>query len=186
MEERLVRSEEIRLIKTDMPAVNIRFTGRSKSMRATSSDRLWQIQLEYKVGDVVTSTYAIMGQFECTWDDRASYFPATTPDPTNPLDNLNVTVSQTSLHGSGIVTDVTLNDATWTALPPTPLVGRSAVAVQNNSGQSVKINYDNTEPGFVGVLLPDGQDRFYDISDQIVQYAKSSSGAAVIQVEELS
>lgn len=73
-EVRQVRTDEIKLVKIDLPALNIRYTGRSSSMRGADSDPIWQIHREYRYGDVTTSTYANMGSYNCTWNDRASYF----------------------------------------------------------------------------------------------------------------
>lgn len=85
-EVRQVRTDEIKLVKIDLPEVNIRYTGRSSSMRAGDSDPLWQIHREYRYGDVTESTYANMGSYNCKWSDRASYF-ADTPiaSPLYPL-----------------------------------------------------------------------------------------------------
>lgn len=90
------------------------------------------------------------------------------------------------LRTGGRITEISLNDSTWTALPATPLTGRNAVSIQNNSGQSIKINYNNAVVGFVGMLIRDGGERFYDIQGTIVIYAKSESGSANIAVEELA
>jgi hypothetical protein len=60
------------------------------------------------------------------------------------------------------------------------------MGIQNYSGVDIKINYNNTEPGYVGVILKDGNERFYDISDTIPLYAKAASGTPTIIVEELS
>lgn len=86
MEVRQTRTAEIKLIKTDLPEVNIRYTGRSSSMRAADSDSVWQILREYRVGDITTSTYASMGSFTCRWDERTTYFTAATPDASYPLE----------------------------------------------------------------------------------------------------
>ncbi len=92
----------------------------------------------------------------------------------------------TGLRTAGKVTEVVINDTTWTALPATPLANRNAVSIQNFSGQLIKLNYDNTVSGFVGAYIPDQVDRFYDIQPTITQYAKCASGTATIVVEELS
>jgi hypothetical protein len=101
-------------------------------------------------------------------------------------ENFSGSFSVSGLKVAGKVTEVTINDTTWTALPAAALANRNALAIQNYSGQLVKINYSNSVSGFVGAHLPDGQERFYDITDAIVQYAKCESGTATIVVEELS
>jgi hypothetical protein len=185
MEQRQVRTAEIRLIKYDLPAVNIRYTGRSASLRAADGDLVWQIMREYRIGDSTVSTYASMGSFNCSWTDRASYFTAATEDPNSPLIDA-VPSYPTGLKNSGLVTIVSINDTTWTALPATALVGRNAIAIQNRSGQEIKLNYNNATAGYVGIFLGTGFDRFYDITDGIIVYAKSASSACTLVVEELS
>ena len=59
-------------------------------------------------------------------------------------------------------------------------------AVQNNSGTEIKVNYDNTESGYVGMIVANGSERFYDITDSIIIYAKSQSGTPTVVVEEIS
>ncbi|TXH08946.1 MAG: hypothetical protein E6R04_09635 [Spirochaetes bacterium] len=87
--------------------------------------------------------------------------------------------------GSGLVTVVTLNSSTWTALPASALSGRKALAIQNRSGIEIKINYSSGVVGYVGMVIPDGGERFYDIGD-IVVYGKSASGTPDVNVEELA
>jgi hypothetical protein len=101
-------------------------------------------------------------------------------------ENFSGNFSITGLKVGGKVTEVTVNDFEWTALPLVPLAERNALAIQNTSGQSVKINYTNSVSGFVGMLIPDGGERFYDIKDDIVLFGKSSSGTAVLNIEEIA
>lgn len=96
------------------------------------------------------------------------------------------TIQTSGLTIGGHVTEVTVNASTWTALPSTALVNRNAVAIQNFTGQLIKVNYDNTVVGFIGVHIPDQNERFYDITDQIVLYAKCQTGTAIVVVEELA
>lgn len=86
----------------------------------------------------------------------------------------------------GKITIVSIDDSSWTALPATPLTNRNGLGIQNLSGQNIYINYDNTVVGFEGILIPDGAERFYNITDSIVIYAKSGSGAVGVTVEELA
>lgn len=87
---------------------------------------------------------------------------------------------------AGKITTVTLNTSTWVALPASPLVNRNTMSIQNRSGQEVKMNYDNTVIGYNGVIIPDGYERQYDITDSIIIYAKSSTGSATVIVEEIA
>lgn len=94
--------------------------------------------------------------------------------------------SPVGLKTSGKVTEVTLSTSAWTALPVTALNARNAISIQNRSGVEIKLNFDNTVSGYIGVYLPDGYERSYDITDSIVLYAKASVGTPTIIVEELA
>lgn len=101
-----------------------------------------------------------------------------------PTDGLPVYPS--GLRNGGRITEVTINSTAWTALPPTPLTARNALAVQNYSGQTVKINYSSSIAGFVGIIVPDQSERQYDITETIVVYGKCESGSVSLIVEEIS
>lgn len=94
----------------------------------------------------------------------------------------------TGLTTQGRVTVVTVNDTTWTALPPTPLTNRNQVNLQNESAADLKLNYDATIVGYVGMTLASGSERQYGIRDTITIYAKAEpgSGSFAINVEELA
>lgn len=94
-------------------------------------------------------------------------------------------ITPQGLRGGGRITEVTLNSNTWTPLPPIPLTSRNALAVQNQSAVDIKTNFGNPS-GFVGMLLQPGTERAYDITDQIILFAKCQSGTAIIAVEELA
>lgn len=82
---------------------------------------------------------------------------------------------------------VTLNAVTWTALPATPLANRNAMAVQNESATNVKLNFDSAAVGFVGMtVLPNGGERQYDITDDILIYGKCAAGSVTVNVEEIA
>lgn len=190
MEVRQVRTDEIKLIKIDEPHANIRYIGRSSSLRGTTAEPIWQILRQYRNGDIITSTYALMGEFKGVWDNRTSYFDAAIPDDNNPLDgNIAVTGSFTpsGLRNGGLITEVTLNSLTWTPLPATPLADRNALAIQNNSQIDIKVNYRSDVAGYVGARVKaNGGERFYDVKDDIILYAKSDGGTPTVTVEEIS
>ena len=96
------------------------------------------------------------------------------------------TFTPSGLRNGGQITEITLSSTSWTALPATALVGRNALSIQNRSGIEIKINYTNTETGYTGLIIPTSGERFYDISDSIIIYAKAISGTPVVIVEELS
>jgi len=87
--------------------------------------------------------------------------------------------------GGGLVTVVALNSSTWTALPSTAATNRKAVAIQNRSGIDIKVNYSSGVAGYVGMTIPDGGERFYDMSSAVTIYGKSASGTPSVNVEEL-
>jgi hypothetical protein len=95
-------------------------------------------------------------------------------------------MSPSGLRNGGRITLVALNAVTWTALPPTPLTDRNAMCIQNISGVEIRLQYDSATVGYVGVVIASGSERFYDITDTIMVYAKSSAGAPVIVIEEIS
>jgi hypothetical protein len=90
---------------------------------------------------------------------------------------------------SGLTTEVTtVNDTAWTALPPTPLLNRAGFSIQNQSGFQIKINFSQPA-GYVGVIIENAGERFYDINDSGVIYAKAIPGAGTISgiiIEELA
>lgn len=96
------------------------------------------------------------------------------------------TFSRTGLSVSGKVTIVSINTSTWTALPATALTDRNAISIQNQSDETIKVNYDTGVSGFVGMEIPAGGERFYNITDDVVIYAKSSSTTVSIAVEEVA
>lgn len=98
-------------------------------------------------------------------------------------------LSPKGLNRGGKVTEVTLNAVTWTPLPLVPLSQRNALCVQNQSNIEIKTNYDSFEPlpsGYVGMTVAAGGERFYDITDTIILYAKSQAGTPTVSIEEIS
>lgn len=192
MEVRSVRTQEIRLYKLDEPELNIRYTGRSDSMLALDSDPVWQIMREYRIADNTIVEYANKGSFTARWADRVSYFSPATPDASQPLSGVIAvtgTFSPSGLSVGGLITEVTLSAASWTALPPTALTGRNQMSIQNISGVEIKVNYDSFGPlpaGYSGTAIASGSERHYLIRDTINIYAKASSGTPTIQIEELA
>lgn len=85
----------------------------------------------------------------------------------------------------GRVTEVTLNSTTWTKVPPTPMPDRNTVSIQNVSDANVKTNWDNTVVGFVGMLMPSGSERSYEISDDSDLWAKADGDDIIVNVEEI-
>jgi hypothetical protein len=100
----------------------------------------------------------------------------------------DIDANPSGLRNGGKVTEVTINDITWTALPSTALTDRNAMSIINRSGVEVKVNYDNSVAGYVGVPINNNDERYYDIKDTIVIYAKATTGAGSVTliIEEIS
>jgi len=118
-------------------------------------------------------------------DAERNSFVETVDGPARRVEG-NLSIKPSGLNVGGVITEITLNSGSWTALPTTALTNRNAIAIQNNSGIEIKLNYDNLEPTYLGIVLADGNERSYDITDSIVIYAKASSGTPVIVVEEIA
>jgi hypothetical protein len=107
-----------------------------------------------------------------------------------PGNSINGEISGTFRPGGltigGKISLVTINSTTWTPLPATPLAQRNALVIQNVSGTEIKIQYDNTVVGYIGVTVMSGNERSYSITDQIIIYAKALSGTPTIQTEEIA
>jgi hypothetical protein len=65
-------------------------------------------------------------------------------------------ITPVGLSEGGLITEVTLSSTSWNALPSTSLTNRRQLNIQNRSGLEIKINYDNTETAYIGVIIPDG------------------------------
>lgn len=171
-------------------AYNINYYGRTETRPNTdpaTDQPIWQIWrvTSSNVTGIEVTQYANLGKYNAVWDDRTSYFPAEPapePDP-------NINVTPTGLNVGGRISLVTLSAVAWTALPAAALAGRNAMGVQNTSAIEIKLNYDYTGPlpaGYEGVTVGAGEERLYDITDNVTLYAKAQAGAPVIQVEELA
>ena len=101
-------------------------------------------------------------------------------------EELSGTFTPTGLFNGGLVTVVSINQTTWTAIPASAIANRNAINIQNYSGQESKINYSSGIVGYVGMAIPDRGERQYAITDAIVLYAKSATSTVSINVEELS
>jgi hypothetical protein len=101
--------------------------------------------------------------------------------------NFSGSFSVSGLKVGGLHSVVTLNSATWTALPATPLANRNAIAIQNESSTLVKVNFNGAASGFVGMsIFPNGGERQYDITEDILIYAKCQSGSVDVTIEEIA
>ena len=195
-EVREVRTQEIKLIKYDDPFGNTRYTGRSSSIRGLDSEPVWQIMREHKncVTGVTTETHANMGEYNCVWDDRVSYFPvAAGSDACSifPAVSLSGSIATTpsGLRTAGKHSFISVNSTGWTKLPTTPLPDRNGLAIMNYSGIDIMLRYVEgiADLTYQGTLLAANSGlKFYDIKDTIDIYGMSASGTPSITVEEIS
>lgn len=102
------------------------------------------------------------------------------------LSGIIVNAPPTGLTIGGLVTVVTVNDTTWTALPATALAKRNQINIQNASNTEIKLNYDPTIAGYVGMILGSGIEKGYAITSTIILYAKAQTGACDLNIEEIA
>jgi len=103
----------------------------------------------------------------------------------------NAFVKQVGAFSSGVMTEVSLDDSSWTALPSSALSDRVFVSVQYsdfNAGKSkqVLLNYSNSAASDEGIRLGGGDIWSRTISDSITIYGRVTSGSADVIVEEIS
>lgn len=87
---------------------------------------------------------------------------------------------------SARVSYVTLNSATWTAIPAVALADRKSLSIQNQSSTQIKYDYDNSVVGYNGVIINPSGERFLEIQESLIVYGKAQSGTCVVLVEELA
>lgn len=180
------RADPVMYILEDRGATDRIIYGRTpKFSTATSADQ-WQISCLYYDNGVFKTIFANDAKYNAVWDDRAGYFSSLPPGDPIPGVSFTGTFSPSGLQNGGLVTIVTVNNLTWTAVPATPLSNRNAISVVNRSGQEVKINYSSGIAGYVGVPVDNNSERFYDIKDSIILYVKSAVSSCDVIVEEIS
>lgn len=100
--------------------------------------------------------------------------------------NFEGSVSIRGLQVAGKHSVISINSATWTELTSSLSATRNLIAIQNNTGQDIKINFDNSVAGFVGTRVADGSERAYDVQGAIPIYAKCQTGTTNLDIEELA
>jgi len=96
------------------------------------------------------------------------------------------TLTPSGLTTGGLDTLIALSDSAWTALPSSPLSGRNSIQIQNQSDVDIKTKFVNTGDYSVGCIVSAGGSQFYDITDSILIYGRSSSGSANVLVREIA
>ena len=115
-------------------------------------------------------------KFTCTSDDKVAI-----------RTNVEGKLSFSGLSIGGRISLVTINDSTWVALPASPLTDRNGLSIQNLTGQDIYLQYDNTATApNEFITVGNNVERYYNITDTIVIYAKASSGTVDLLVEELA
>lgn len=92
------------------------------------------------------------------------------------------TLKVSGLTIGGRVSVIDIDDTNWTPLPLAPLANRNAMGIQNSSGVEIKLQYDSTVVGYVGVKMGIEAERYYDITDAIPVYAKAAPGSGAVQI----
>ena len=86
---------------------------------------------------------------------------------------------------STVFAEIPINATGWTDLTASftdPIV----VSIQNKSVIQVKVNGDNTEPGYKGMVIEADEERNYnDLASGFQIYAKASSGTPTLFVEAI-
>lgn len=181
------RTDEVLYFLKDKVAYNIAYYGRTEGFESETDEPVWQIKrVTLDALGLETTTFANHGKYNCVWDDRVGYFDA---EPA-PIDDPGVVITgEITPHGltiAGRITEVALDSTTWTPLPAVALTDRNAFSLQNRSGIEIKLQFNPLTVGYVGITVPDGYERAYDITDQIIIYAKAAMGTPTITVEELA
>lgn len=183
------RTDRVMYVIEEQDDLGVLYIGQTESFNALTTTEVWQIKRMTYDGSTITSLFANDAKYNCRWDQRASYFPAVVPSGIpvpNTTDTVSGTLSPSGLTVGGKVSIVSVSNTTWTPLPATPLLNRNAMSIINRSGQDAVLNYSNIVVGFVGVPLDDGGERQYDITDNIIIYAKMQTSVADLIVEEIA
>ncbi len=76
-------------------------------------------------------------------------------------------------------------DTGWTLIPN--FANRTTLVIQNNTNSDILINSDNAAPITEGILIASDEERQYeDAGPEVTLYLVSTSGAVVIDIEQLA
>lgn len=91
------------------------------------------------------------------------------------------------LRTKGLITLVDIDNTQWWPVPPTPLVARNSISIQNLSGQAILMEFDNTKPLSEGWTIFNNGVEGTDVTDNIIIYAIATTAApCTIVAKELS
>lgn len=99
------------------------------------------------------------------------------------IDALVGSFKPSGLNIGGLHTKVTITDSGWTALPASALSQRNQINIQNFSGFEIKVNFSSGIVGYEGMRIPSNTERFYQITDSIVIYARAEAGAGSVDID---
>ena len=98
----------------------------------------------------------------------------------------NITVTPAGLQNAGLISQITLGTAGWTALPATALTDRNSLAIQNISASAILVNFTNAVGVTIGWQINPNGEFFLDAPESIPIYARAVSGTPTITVMEIS
>lgn len=91
------------------------------------------------------------------------------------------------LFNAGLITVLAIDDTQWYAAPPSALVNRTNISIQNQSASGILLwNYSNSAPATEGFWLTVGGSRSLLIAPGIPVYVRMLSGSGTACIEELS
>lgn len=101
-------------------------------------------------------------------------------------DSLTGTFTPSGLRVKGLITVVSIDDTSWTALPAAPLTvpsSRNAIGIQNCTNNEIKLNFtDGIGGGYIGWKIPPNSEFFTDITSDVIIYGRAESGAGTIDI----
>lgn len=100
--------------------------------------------------------------------------------------NIVGTFTPSGLNTAGKLTQITLNIATWTALPATALTDRNGVGFQNRTSDQVLVGFISGAATTLGWTVDVNGEFFIDVTDAVVIFGLALTGTPTITVMEVS
>jgi hypothetical protein len=149
---------------------------------------IWQIKRITYDTNTFVSNFANYAKYDQIWDNRAGLdYGVGGTDPIPEDEFILGDVTLIGLSTTGRVSKVSINNTGWTAIPAAALNDRQSIAVQNLTGGTVLLNWDNTKPITEGMVLANGNERYYTVGDSLTLYAVHTTAvSAILNTEELA